>query len=417
MRYTSHTMLATAAALALLLWSPTAPASERQGGTQRSNDPAFAAGLENKPLDAWRGELLDLAYEGASAFPVVPHIKNRSRAQEEVVRASLELGQPKRALRYIEGIDNWRRGAGYADLACYLIEHGDASQAARFLDRAESISLAKGLAQWRSDRIRVKIARAYTMLGREERAAEYVRNLGDPEIGKVTQVQAERSDNEAFDRRMREIEGLVSSGVFEKVRNGLRAYAALYRRFFEDEQKRERVMERVDAAWREMPGFVRLDLLIEMAGAALAHDGDEEALRLVGMAERMMDGAEGAPRREIPYRADLLKMRFRAGQEGRARAELDALLERFDAASDEMQDLHRADTLRPIAEAYAAMGLTQRSLNIYERVIKAGVVNPNIRPRITDFVSTCCSMVAHNAEPTENIWNRLRVIKEGLGHQ
>src|SRR5262245_33770520 len=79
----------------------------------RTND------LADEPIAPFRGELLDIAFRAASAFPVDPHIKNRSRAQEAVVKTALELGQPQRALVETEQIDNWRRGACYAELAFY----------------------------------------------------------------------------------------------------------------------------------------------------------------------------------------------------------------------------------------------------------------------------------------------------------
>ena len=69
-----------------------------------------------------------VAFAAASAMPLNPHIKNRSRAQEVVVAACLELDQPQRAQRYIEQIANWRRGAGYADLAFHQAQQGRIDQ-------------------------------------------------------------------------------------------------------------------------------------------------------------------------------------------------------------------------------------------------------------------------------------------------
>src|SRR5215813_3973758 len=77
----------------------------------------------DKPLLAFQSELLDLAFKTATALPTEPHIKNRSRAQESVVDTCFQLDQPHRAAGYIQGIDNWRRGLAYADLALYCAQH------------------------------------------------------------------------------------------------------------------------------------------------------------------------------------------------------------------------------------------------------------------------------------------------------
>src|SRR5688572_25977669 len=43
--------------------------------------------MPDLPADAFRLELLELAFEAASAIPVEPQIKERSQSQEEVVLA------------------------------------------------------------------------------------------------------------------------------------------------------------------------------------------------------------------------------------------------------------------------------------------------------------------------------------------
>ena len=56
---------------------------------------------EDKPIEEYRLQLLDLGFSGVSKIPLRPHIKNRSRAQLTVVETCLELGQAKTAERYI----------------------------------------------------------------------------------------------------------------------------------------------------------------------------------------------------------------------------------------------------------------------------------------------------------------------------
>src|SRR4029434_4824877 len=88
----------------------------------------------------FRGELLDLALASASKMPLDPHIKNRSRAQEAVVDACLQLAQPARALSGIQDIANWRRGTGYADYALYCAQYGRADDAQHALELAQQVA-------------------------------------------------------------------------------------------------------------------------------------------------------------------------------------------------------------------------------------------------------------------------------------
>src|SRR6185503_20684098 len=69
---------------------------------------APSSSVPNEALAPYQAELLDLAFETVSKMPAVPHIKNRTRAQEEIVEAALALGQPKRARAFSDRIENWR---------------------------------------------------------------------------------------------------------------------------------------------------------------------------------------------------------------------------------------------------------------------------------------------------------------------
>src|SRR5262245_37603392 len=95
------------------------------GAVAGSARPAAAAPVvqetaAQESLEGYRKELFDVAFRTASTVPAMPHIKTRSRDQERVVVGCLELGQPALARAYVEKIENWRRGVGYADIAFFL---------------------------------------------------------------------------------------------------------------------------------------------------------------------------------------------------------------------------------------------------------------------------------------------------------
>jgi tetratricopeptide (TPR) repeat protein len=338
------------------------------------------------PLEPYQQELLEVAFGAASAMPVFPHIKNRSRAQEVVVLACLELDQSQLALRYVEQIDNWRRGAGYADLALYYAKHGAMKKDVEsYLNRASE--LANKNDDWRGERIRLKIDRARSM----SCAAD------------------------SFDKRLSDADKLGSGKSFDALKTSLRAWTELYDGFYTDAERRTLVEERIRNSSAEMPVSVRVELLMRLAGFSLDHQDRAKARLLVDEARQMMDSARWQPRFGIPLRAGLAGLRFRAGDQERAHTEVHEALKMFDADRERIVNIYRAGILRSVAEAYQAMGETEKAREIYARATEAGIANPNSRPRAEDLTATCCSMAVHAVEPSEKLSRRIRQIRDNLG--
>jgi hypothetical protein len=379
---------------------------------------AFGCDYRNQakdvPLESYQAELLDIAFQAASLMPVNPHIKDRSRLQESVVKTCLELNQPQRALGYIEQIDNWRRGAAYADLALYYARNGAMKKIAEpYLNKASAI--AEQQEDWRKDHIRVKIAQTYTLLGQHQQARAFAADVVDSESGKVARTQALTCSADCFDKEIQTLEKVILSGQFDVVKNTLGAYSELFNRFYQDVDRRALIEQKIKAAWGEVPIFVRIDLLSELAGFALAHSDRAKALELVDQAKTIMDSASWQPRDEIPLKARLTEHRFLAGDQQRARAETQDVLNLFDTERQKIVDIYRAQMLRAIAQAYWTMGDTAAALDLYERAIEAGIENPNSRPRAEDLAATCCSMASHNVKPNAELLSRIHQIRDGLG--
>lgn len=354
-------------------------------GCGRRDEPATGGPLTDAPLESYQCELLETAFGVASAIPRDPHIKSRSQAQAAVVTACLELNQPQRALGYIEEIEDWRRGTGYADLALHCERRGLKTDAKPYLDMA--IRIAQDAEDWRKERITSKVAA--------------VRTMSQPAVD--------------FEAEMEALERLAVSQQFDAVKNALGAYVQLFNRVYADVERRGRVEEEIRSSWGSVPGFVRLDLLLEMIESSLGHSDQTKALELVNEAGTLVDSASWQPTIEIPLRARLAELRFRAGDQERAVEELKAVLKLFDARWDQIANIYRAQTLRPIAEAYQAMGQTDIACDLYRRAIEAGVENPNSRPRAEDLAATCCSMTVREVKPSPELLGRIREIQNGLG--
>lgn len=396
-----------------------AACSDPQSGASHSGENTIG-GLEDKELGDFQNDLLGLAFDAATKLPVEPHIKNRSRAQEAVVQACLRLEQPKRALACIERIGNWRRGACYADLAYYCVERCGTAEVEKFLKLAEREAHAaaeeENVQIWRRDRIMVKIARTYALLGEVQKAAQYEAGVVDSESGKVDAVRAMNLDGDAFDAKIEALDEIIHTGTLDQARNALQTYAGLFARFYDDSDRRSRIEERIDASMSKVPVMVGIELMMDLGGVALDRGDRVKALDLVNKVHGTLENSTWVPEHRIPIAARLAGLRFRAGDEALARTQADALLAQFEAERDKIINIYRAETLHPLAEAYQTMGDGQAALEVYRMAVEEGVVNPNSRPRAVDLSATCCSMALHGVRPDAELRDRMNTIFEELDH-
>jgi hypothetical protein len=370
-------------------------------------------GVMDAPLPSFQGELLELAFDVATAIPKEPHIKTRSRVQEEVVSVCWQIDQPLRALRYIEQIDDWRRGSGYADFAAYCARHGHADGLQQYLDLA--VEIAGSEEDWRRDQVRVKVAQAYLWLDQSERAAEFEAGVVDSESGKVDVVRALLIDEDTLSDLIARLDRAIATENIERVKNALLACVVLFDRFYDDEIRRPQIEGRVRSSSEMLPVGDRLDVMMQCAKVAIKHDDRRTALELVNRARVIMEGYQWTAEDALPLMGRLAGLRFGAGDEDEARRDAAAILARFAAERDQIMNMYRAEALRPLAEAYGAMGDRSAALGIYRTVIEEGAENPNARPRAEDLCATLCSMAVNGVEPDAELWARVREIRQRLG--
>ena len=371
------------------------------------------AALQDRSLAAFQTNLLQIAFDVATAIPVVPHIKDRSKAQSAVVDACLILDQPQRALGYIEKISDWRRGAGYADYAFYCVQHGFTNDVQHHLDLAEQIS-AVADQDWRRDRIKVRIAQTHLLLNNADLAGKFSENLEKSESGKIEQTAAGLCADHDFDKRMAVLDELTASGDFDLTQNALKAYVQLYDRFYTDTTRRTTVEEKLKANWSKTPYFIRIDLLAEMADCSLTHADPQNALRLVNEGADLLADKSWPAEYHIPLMARLAEIRFRCGETDAAGAALQNALVLFDQSQSGIINIDKADALIPVAGAFFATGDTSGALAVYKLAIEAAVENPNSRPRAEDLVSICLSMAVSGVEPDAALWSRIKEVQFNL---
>ena len=121
----------------------------------------------------------------------------------------------------------------------------------------------------------------------------------------------------------------------------------------------------------------------------------------------------------MPYRyqymARLAEARHKAGDTDTAKTKLDQALAYYDKHRERMSSVRYANALRPLAEAYHAIGAQAKARQVYGRAIEEGSINPNRRPVVLDLGQTCVSLALHNVKPDQALWQALRDVKAELG--
>lgn len=395
-------------------------AGSRAAAASGQTPPPIAAGMETEPL-------LRLAFDSASAIPVRPHEKDRARAQEEVVAAAIANGRRDLAAEWVERIDTWRRGTAYADLAYALAAEGERPEIRRYLVLASGI--ADREAEWRRDRIRMKIARVHARLGEVAEARRIAGTLPDSESGKIDEARiagaaappsgadeaAMAAEAAAFDLDVESLDRILASQLFDPARHALDAFVALHARHYPNQVRRDLVEARIRGGWRLLPVDLRIDLLLRIAENARAAGDAAASRRLVADAVAMAEGGSWIAEHEVPLLGRLSHASQHAGSPEEARRLAAKAIEVFDARRETIFDIYRAAALRPVAEAYAAMGDAEAARLVYRRAIEEGVGNPNARPRAIDLSATCVSMATSGVLPDEATAARLLEIRSLLG--
>lgn len=404
-------LMATASLQVGAAWQDVVPAPTKAPTTDESA-PTAENELRDAVLAAFRIELLELALDAASAIPIEPHEKDRSREQEAVAGIGLRLDQPVRVVAYIDQIANWRRGAAYADLAMYCAERGFVTDARRHLAVAEFV--AGGIDDWQRDRIRMGIAKVLFVLGEGESAASIESELPEYEAGKISSVRVMTSEADVFESQLKELEHAASIGHFDMLRHALEACSLLFDRHYKDAVRRDAVEHAIKSSWTKVPIQIRVDLLLAMAGFAAEHDDQTKCLALVNEAQQIVDMNIWVPEHLVPMQARLAAMRAKGGDTVTAKTNADAALRLYIDQRQVIQSMDRADALRPLAEAYQSMGHDTAALRVYRLAIEDGAENPNARVRAMDLSATCRSMAASGVEPDDDLWTQLRDIRKGL---
>lgn len=403
---------------------PNPSTSAAKDGVTTKKDVEVAG--QQAPFAAWQQDLLQIAYDAASRFPLDPHKKNRGRAQDVVVAACFQLDQPELGKRYGEGIADWRRGTALADYAWYQAKHGVRdglepvlAAATRLVDEERKDPNSQ---QWRCDMVALKIARAWAALGDSERAAAASRGIDPTSANAIDEqwasVVAERADKIAADQAGGELAKL--DATFADMSLGQQASAGallvrMHERFFADAALRAELEKRPVVLWSKLVPQVRLDLVARMLTTNLANGQSARAKELLAVLRRDVEAHRWRAEDELPWRARLCELAFAVGDVDRAKADAVLALARYHELRDGIVNIYRAKTLRPLMLAQFRLGDRATAADLLSLVLEEGMENPNSRPRCDDLVDTCVALAIAGFEPPAAQLGRIREIAQGLG--
>lgn len=358
-------------------------------------------------------ELLDFGFKTSKLLPLYPYVKNRSREIQSVFEAAMELGQMKRAFAYAGEVPNWRRGLCYALMAQKLAGDGKA-EAARTLCELAIAHSDDPHQEWRPALVHAHVSQVHSMLGATDDAA---RHLGEAEDAAFEGVHAEAAtiDEADWKASVEFAERMIRSDHFERVKAGLQVLAGVYGEVYADEQKRELVRKKIEESGGKVPGYIRFQIRFRMIEGALKHE-DRAGAR--AMLAKMRESYDQMGRvwveDQAPILSRMLKLQIEAGQPDEARRKLLEEIKDYNKKLDETLNFKRADAMRPVAEVFAALGDGEAAVEMYERVVELGTINPNLRFRVEDLVDTSLSMALHDVAFADSIRAKMTRIYSEL---
>ncbi len=382
---------------------------------QRS--PAASAGRVSssgatEPVAPWRRSLLREGFDVASQIPVEPHAKDRARAQEQVAQVCLDLGLMDEATECAGRMDGWRRCDVYALIGLKYAASGDAARARLMALRA--LDYPADIEDWAKDMVATQAARVYLMIGDEPRALETMKGRAAAELAKFEVARVASADAAQLDSHADAFDRGIATLNFDLARSGIDGYSALLVRVIDDAPRRDRALKALEAAITGLPIDLQVSVNADLAVSLHEHGQPALAAQFLNRAAELNKNTTFLTQDLAPYGVIVAKARLRTGDAAGARADLERLRAQYDAHSEEIVNLRRAQSLRALAEGFALIGDRDAAVRCQRDALEAGTINPNSRPRAEDLSATCASIALAGIEPDASIRQRIERARAGL---
>lgn len=377
--------------------------------------------------------LLDLAFAGVSEMPLRPHIKNRARAQYQIVTTCLSLELADLAEQYIPEISNWQRWNSYADLAYFYAENGTTDKAEAALQQAEAAlqtvadvlsgnvvatapnPLLDTLRDWRYKKVLARTLETRWLLHTTKATHALESHNFDEATLASLQTKKLMSESAQYTTTLDALRPMTTHANFEVVHPALLAMIQLLDQQYSREEAMRMLEEDIVPSFTKKPVFMRVDVLEKLTRVLRKHGDLEDALQICDHMDTYIDGAALPANLHIAEKVKVLTLRHALGQPEAVSTELDQLHALFQENRERIVNIERAKPLCRLAEVQMLLGHEKEALTLYQQAIVEGQLNPNSRPRANDLSTICCSMALSRIAPTTVIYGKLEEMKNKLG--
>jgi hypothetical protein len=318
--------------------------------------------------------------------------KDRNKARAEVAGAMLFDGHPERAKEMADGIEDWRRGAIYADMVVYQVLHG----LSRF-DNEALLDAASRVAdeniEWRMVRVHEHIAMAKAVQGKTEeveaiRTRFEIDNAVRGKLGAYLALAKARTGMEK--EALTELERLGGETLFDINIWNVQGLLLLAREGGGPEESRLNALEAAWAAADKVPGFKKHQIKMQVIEAWGAAGKTEQTMAAMEDVDSAVVGLGHPAHIKAPLMAEVAISWAKQGDAERVRVLEPLILSLID--SDDMQNIERPAALALIAEANGLAGNRDRALELYKMALERSLELVNPRPRALAAVSVCLSL-------------------------
>ncbi len=356
--------------------------------------------------------MFGLAFSIASSIPSVPHARDRSRIQESVVDAYIEVGLLVDAAHCAQQIDGWRRGESLAHIGQRYLDLGDREKAREFATRALDVARAED--EWRRERVTMEAARIYMLLGDHARVEQLTKDGSQAELAAIATDRTTLLPSDQLDLQADTFDRAIATKNFDIARSAIDGYVVWLGRVVDDETRRERALVALDQALPGLPADLQVTNRLRIAEVLSTSDRPDLAGAQIARADEIVAQTKFLPEDVASVNAKVALAHAGMGETDSARATLHLLLSQHAQRRIEIVDLRRAASLRSLAEAFAEIGDTAAMLDCYALALDEGALNPNARPRAEDLCATCVSIGRVGITPPPALLERIRSIQSSL---
>ena len=196
--------------------------------------------------------------------------------------------------------------------------------------------------------------------------------------------------------------------------SSLMLLSGMHGQFFGDKKLRSAIEKLLFVTFQKLPTNLRLDAMAPLVEHYVENGDGDSGRDVILKMTNLMSQFSFRTEERLPQLARIAQLRNTCGDTGRAEVELVAALKDYHDHRDEVVNIYRCETLRPVALAWHALGNTSQADDLIALALEESLENPNSRPRCDDLVETCIALAEHQLKPSPELWQRMTEIGEGL---